>query len=57
MQDNLPVIDYRRDHAAREPIERCPTGAIVWIDDAGNPIRGAAACSVPRYSPLPTAPS
>ncbi|MDJ0653719.1 MAG: (Fe-S)-binding protein [Xanthomonadales bacterium] len=32
MQQGLPVVDYTRAHNNREPIERCPTGAIVWLD-------------------------
>ena len=33
MKDGLAVVDYDpRDHATDPPIERCPTGAIVWLD-------------------------
>ncbi len=48
MQSNLPVIDYSKNHAVRAPIERCPTGAIVWIDPEEGPSRGAAAKPIIR---------
>lgn len=57
MQDNLPVIDYSRPHATRVPIERCPTGAIVWIDEQQGVIKGAASRKVIRHSALPEAPT
>ncbi len=40
MDNNLPVINYAKDHRTRDPIQRCPTGAIVWLDDNGTAIRG-----------------
>jgi Na+-translocating ferredoxin:NAD+ oxidoreductase RNF subunit RnfB len=57
MQDNLPVVDYSRPHATREPIERCPTGAIVWIDDEAGVSKGAASKKIVRHSALPEAPT
>jgi electron transport complex protein RnfB len=57
MQDNLPLIDYSRPHASRVPIERCPTGAIVWIDRSGGAQRGAASKRIVRHSALHEAPS
>lgn len=59
MRDNLPLIDYakRGDHGSRVAIERCPTGAIVWIDDKGTIFKGAASKKIHRHSALPTAPS
>jgi Na+-translocating ferredoxin:NAD+ oxidoreductase RNF subunit RnfB len=56
MQENLPVIDYTRHHATRVPIERCPTGAIVWIG-ADGPVKGAAARKVIRTGALQDAPT
>jgi Na+-translocating ferredoxin:NAD+ oxidoreductase RNF subunit RnfB len=55
MVNNLPVVDYKRPqkHAA---IERCPTGAIVWLDD-GRIERGPAAKKIIREQPRPPAPS
>jgi Na+-translocating ferredoxin:NAD+ oxidoreductase RNF subunit RnfB len=52
MQDNLPVIDYDRKHDVRDPIQRCPTGSIVWIDPEAGAIKGAAARKVLRKGPL-----
>ena len=57
MQDNLPMIDYDRPHDTRVPIERCPTGAIVWIDDDAGPVRGGASKHIVRHSALPPAAS
>ncbi|MDH5312092.1 MAG: Fe-S cluster protein, partial [Gammaproteobacteria bacterium] len=48
MIDNLPVVDYSRNHNVREAIERCPTGAIVWFDSKTGPITGRAARRVVR---------
>lgn len=54
MQDNLAVIDYEKNAlASRVAIERCPTGAIVWLDDAQGAIKGAHARKVTRKEPLP----
>ena len=52
--DFLAVIDYSRNaQAAQTPIERCPTGAIVWMDEKRGPIRGQEAKKITRRSPLP----
>ena len=51
--DNLPVVDYDTSHErARIAIERCPTGAIVWLSDAGTE-KGRDAQKVLRKRPLP----
>jgi Na+-translocating ferredoxin:NAD+ oxidoreductase RNF subunit RnfB len=52
MQHNLPVVDYGRKHQTRTPIERCPTGAIVWIDPVHGAIRGSAARKIVRKGAL-----
>jgi Na+-translocating ferredoxin:NAD+ oxidoreductase RNF subunit RnfB len=57
MQDNLPVVDYDRDHDTRVPIERCPTGAIVWLDPVAGPVKGAEASKIIRKSALRVAPT
>jgi len=57
MCDNLPVVDYSRRHDSREAIERCPTGAIVWVEAGERVVKGAAARKVLRHSALPEAPS
>lgn len=41
MTYNLPVIDYTRNHKTQAPIQRCPTGAIVWLDEKLGVVRGA----------------
>jgi Na+-translocating ferredoxin:NAD+ oxidoreductase subunit B len=51
MVDNLPLPDPAA-RANRAAIERCPTGAIVWIDE-GYYRRGAAAPHIVRRRPLP----
>lgn len=54
MQDNLPAVDYSRNRELTSAIiERCPTGAIVWINDDGTVTKGAAAKRIVRKSPLP----
>ena len=40
MKNNLPVINYAENHRTQLPIQRCPTGAIVWLDDSGVAIKG-----------------
>ncbi len=54
IEDNLAVIDYDEyQDGAQTAIERCPTGAIIWLDKQGKPVKGPAACRVTRKSPLP----
>jgi Fe-S-cluster-containing hydrogenase component 2 len=58
MVDNLAVVDYTRNHlATRVPIERCPTGAIVWLDARQGPLKGVEAKKITRKSALPVAPA
>jgi Na+-translocating ferredoxin:NAD+ oxidoreductase RNF subunit RnfB len=52
MEDNLPVIDYDGRHDTMEPIQRCPTGAIVWIDPRTGPVKGPEAKRVIRKEAL-----
>ncbi len=53
IKNNLAVIDYsRNDLATPVPIQRCPTGAIVWIEN-GKTIKGEAAKKIVRKTPLP----
>lgn len=49
MFNNLPVIDYGRNHATNVPIQRCPTGAIVWFEE-NETIKGAASTPIIRKS-------
>lgn len=52
--NNLAVIDYSRNSKATQvPIQRCPTGAIVWLDEKRGPIKGLDAKKITRKSALP----
>ena len=54
MLDNLPVVDYGRNQLATpDAIDRCPTGAILWLRSGDEPLRGAKATHVLRRSALP----
>jgi len=57
MIENLPVVDYARDHDVRNAIDRCPTGAIVWFDPEKGPVTGRAARKVVRQGARRTAPT
>jgi Na+-translocating ferredoxin:NAD+ oxidoreductase RNF subunit RnfB len=57
MKDNLPVVDYDRNHNVRKAIERCPTGAIVWFDPENRPVTGRAARKVVRQGARHVAPT
>ncbi|MCG8462082.1 MAG: RnfABCDGE type electron transport complex subunit B [Holophagales bacterium] len=57
MENNLPVIDVSRPHDSRQPIQRCPTGAIVWLDAERGPIKGSAAKKIVRQGARPGAPT
>jgi RnfABCDGE-type electron transport complex B subunit len=57
MRRNLPVVDYSRPHETRTPIERCPTGAIVWIDAEAGPVKGPAAKKIIRKGTRREAPT
>jgi Na+-translocating ferredoxin:NAD+ oxidoreductase RNF subunit RnfB len=57
MQDNLPVVDYERDHQTQAPIQRCPTGAIVWIDARAGVVKGPSAKKIIRKGALRDAPT
>ena len=54
MVNNLAVVNYEKNEkASADAIQRCPTGAIVWIDEKQGVVKGAAAKVVTRTSPLP----
>ena len=54
LQDKLAVIDYSRNALASQlAIERCPTGAIVWLDDGNAAHKGKAAARIVRKAALP----
>ncbi len=52
MSNNLPVVDYGRQHQTREPILRCPTGAILWLDAEAGPVKGPVAKKIIRRGAL-----
>jgi ferredoxin len=55
LEHNLAVIDYaKNDIASRDAIERCPTGAIVWLE-GDRVAKGKAAKKIIRIEPLPAA--
>jgi hypothetical protein len=54
MKNNLAVIDYtKNDLASKVAIERCPTGAIVWLEEGKSAVKGAGAKKIVRMEPLP----
>ena len=48
MKFNLPVINYSKAIQNQDPIQRCPTGAIVWLDDVAGPVKGAESKKIIR---------
>lgn len=53
IEDKLAVIDYSRNAlASRLAIERCPTGAIVWLDKSSI-LKGSQAVRIIRKEALP----
>jgi RnfABCDGE-type electron transport complex B subunit len=57
MKRQLPVVHYDQPHQTRVPIERCPTGAIVWLDPDDGVIKGSAAKKIIRKGTLREAPT
>lgn len=57
MKNNLPVVDYSKNHATQVPIQRCPTGAIVWIDEKKGVIKGEQSKKIIRRGERPMASS
>ena len=54
IEQSLAVIDYSRNAlASRLAIERCPTGAIVWLDDGSTIHKGSQAVRIVRKEALP----
>ncbi len=48
MKHHLPVIDYSKGSLSAMPTQRCPTGAIVWLDKTLGPVKGQAAKKIIR---------
>lgn len=56
IRNNLATIDYSKNAlASTVAIERCPTGAILWIEADGTLIKGRDARKVVRKGALPPA--
>ncbi|MDH5632168.1 MAG: 4Fe-4S binding protein [Gammaproteobacteria bacterium] len=54
MEHNLAIVDYDKNAlATRIAIERCPTGAIVWLDKQSGVQKGFKARKIIRQQPLP----
>lgn len=54
--NNLAVVDYEQNALATEvAIQRCPTGAIVWLDDKQQSRKGLKAKKIIRQTALPVA--
>jgi H+/Na+-translocating ferredoxin:NAD+ oxidoreductase subunit B len=54
IENNLAVIDYTRNElASPHAIERCPTGAIVWLKDDMTVCKGKEAKKITRQNALP----
>ncbi len=56
MTNNLPVVDYAAA-LNRNPIERCPTGAIVWFEPSGAAVKGREAKKIIRVGERKDAPT
>ncbi|MFC1747604.1 RnfABCDGE type electron transport complex subunit B [Pseudomonadota bacterium] len=57
MVNNLPVVDYDESPQTQTPIERCPTGAIIWFNADGTSVKGEESRHVIRDAALPATPS
>ncbi|MBS1828462.1 MAG: 4Fe-4S binding protein [Acidobacteria bacterium] len=56
--NNLAVVDYSKNNLANQtPIQRCPTGAIVWFDEKLGIVKGIDAKKITRKSALPVEPA
>ena len=52
MRENIPVVNYARTQSM-DPIQRCPTGAIIWWDQKLGAIKGREAKKVIRKGERP----
>jgi ferredoxin len=48
MVHNLPVVNYNNGPQTINPIQRCPTGAIVWLEKDGSVTKGRDAKKILR---------
>lgn len=52
IKNHLAVIDYAKNNLASQiAMERCPTGAIVWLDEHGHGLKGSKAKKILRTRP------
>ncbi|KAA1259178.1 Electron transport complex protein rnfB [Rubripirellula obstinata] len=52
MKNGLPVVDYQKGSLSADATQRCPTGAIVWIDETKGIVKGNAAKKVIRQGEM-----
>ncbi|WP_421878038.1 RnfABCDGE type electron transport complex subunit B [Marinoscillum sp.] len=52
IQSNIPVIDYDAPILSDNAIQRCPTGAIVWLNDDGTIKKGLESPKIIRKGNL-----
>lgn len=57
MQGNLPIVDYAHGRPTATATERCPTGAIVWLDEKAGPVKGQSARKIIRQGAMRDAPT
>ena len=57
MRGNLPVVDYGKGRPTADPTQRCPTGAIIWLDARTGAQRGESARKIIRQGALPDEPT
>lgn len=48
MENNLPFVHYDVGQQLKDPIQRCPTGAIVWLDRQLGAIKGVESKKIIR---------
>lgn len=48
MHNNLPVINYGAAQQSMDPIQRCPTGAIIWWDQKLGALKGRDSKTIVR---------
>ena len=56
MKNNLPIVNYT-GHQLQQAIQRCPTGAIVWIETDGLVVTGKENKAIIRQTLLEAMPS
>jgi hypothetical protein len=57
MKNNLPMVNDTIATQPRDAIQRCPTGAIVWMETDGKIILGKDSKTIVRDAPLEPMPS